>query len=333
MSNRYVGGVSIGIPDSTTIGTNAQGKFTTSSLVQTKNIVVSSGAVASSYGGTPTANATSATYALVGGGQSGATNFSGNGTIGADFGVGGGGGEVLQGTITPITAATTVTITIGGGGTAPASTTNPGANGNPGANSTISGTGFSTVTARGGGLNPGNYTSTGGYSGNGNAGGAQNGSSGGSGGGAGGAAIASSASMCGQGGPGVNINFGAAPSREFGGGGACGDTGGSKAGRPSAGLSGGAAGVNGSTDAIASGFAGIINTGGGGGGHGFGSTRAGSVSGNGGSGRALMQVLIYNGTTTYYTPAATGTYTTYVYLSGANAYAVYDFTGSGTLTF
>jgi hypothetical protein len=333
MVKRFVGGITIGTPNSTTIGTNAQGIFTSDSLVQSTSISTGSAAAAAGiYGGTPTANATSATYVVVAGGQSGSTRFAG-----PDHGAGGGGGEVLQGTITGITAGApgVVTITVGGGGSAPASTTNPGANGNLGSNSSISGTGFSTVTARrGGNSNAGNYaTGTGGTSGNGNAGSSAIGGGGGNGG-AGGAPGVSGSGYSGQGGRGTDVTFAGVYRGEFGGGGGGGSSGAPDPGKGSAGRSGGeGGGYNTSNDSQASGESGLVNTGGGGGGHGFGDTRAGSVSGNGASGRAFIQVLIYDGTTTYYTPVATGTYTQYVYKSGANAYSVYDFTGSGTLTF
>ena len=118
MVKRFVGGITIGTTDSTTIGTNARGIFTSDSLVQSTSI--STGSAAGIYGGTPTANATSATYALVAGGQSGSTNYPGGG-LGGDYGAGGGGGEYGGGTITGITAGApgVVTITIGGGGSAP----------------------------------------------------------------------------------------------------------------------------------------------------------------------------------------------------------------------
>jgi len=340
MVKRFVGGIILGTPASTTIGASAQGIFTSDSLVQSTSIVVSSGSVAGIYGGTPTANATSASYVLVAGGQSGSTNYPGGG-LGGDYGAGGGGGEYGGGTITGITAGAggVVTITIGGGGTAPASTTNPGAVGNLGSNSSISGTGFSTVTTRrGGNSNAGAFAAgTGGTSGNGNAGSTATSSAVGAGGGNGGAGGATSGSGIGYGGPGgrgTDVTFAGVFRGEFGGGGGGGSTGSVPPGKASAGGSGGEGGTYNSTnDSQASGEHGRVNTGGGGGGHGYGNSRAGSVSGNGASGRSFIEVLIYNGTTTYYTPVATGTYTQYVYKSGANAYAVYDFTGSGTLTF
>lgn len=338
MVSRYTGGIIIGSPDSTTLGINAQGMFSAVGVTQARNTVVTN-LISGSYGGTPTANATSATYVLVAGGQSGSTNFPGGGLTGTDYGAGGGGGEVLQGTITGITSGAAVTITIGGGGTAPASTSNPGANGNLGSNSSISGTGFATVTARrGGNSNAGDYNAgTGGSSGNGNAGATGVNPCLGGGGGSGGvglAVITNGTGVCGQGGPGTNVTFANLPTKEYGGGGGGGSAGAQFPGKASVGLSGGAGGsYNTFNDTQARGGDGTVNTGGGGGGHGLGSTRAGSVSGNGGSGRAMIQVLTYNGTTTYYTPAATGTYTRFAYISGSNVYHVFDFTGSGTLTF
>jgi hypothetical protein len=290
----------------------------------------------------------SATYIVVGGGQSGSASYL-SGTLGNYYGVGGGGGEVLQGTISTITAGSAITITVGAGGAGPAANTPT--NGRVGANSSVSGTRFTTVTARGGGTtNAGDYVAgTGGSSGNGNAGASAAGSSPGSGGGAGGAAVRSlsnSNGYIGDGGPGVSVTFGVV-TRDYGGGGGAGNipTGTNNPGRGGGAggtYSGGAGGAGNAAGVVtvseASGQNGVINTGGGGGGHGgYGSSGtggvAGTVSGNGASGRVQLQVLISNGTSIYITPTATGTYTKYTYVSGSNTYAVYDFTASGSIAF
>ena len=333
MVKRFVGGITIGTPDSTTIGTNARGIFTGDSLVQSTSI--STGSVAGIYGGTPTANATSATYVLVGGGQSGSTCYAGTGAVGnGDFGAGGGGGEILQNTLSGITAGVALTITIGGGGSAPSPTTNPGANGAVGGN-TI----FSTVTSRGGGVTfPGYwYNGRGGNSGGNNAGtgDVQSSSGVGGGGGGGGAAFApivTGSQKSGDGGIGATVTLGPLTS-EFSGGGGGGFYSGPGAGR-GGGYTGGHGGFGNAGDIAAAGRNGVVNTGGGGGGRALGSvSRAACTPGNGGSGRAWIRVLIYDGTTTYYTPAATGTYNQINYTSGGNGYVLFDFTGSGTLTF
>jgi len=325
MVKRFVGGIILGTPASTTIGASAQGIFTSDSLVQVKNI--STGSVAGA-----TANATSATYVLVGGGQSGSTVFAGQGAVGnGDFGAGGGGGEILENTLSGITAGVALTITIGAGGSAPSPTTNPGANGAVGGN-TI----FSSVTSRGGGVTFAGYyfTGRGGNSGGNNAGNGdlQGGTGIGGGGGGGGAATAGSYTgtyMSNNGGIGATVSLGPLSS-EFSGGGGGAFYQGVYPGR-GGGYTGGMGGAG--TGTFGNGRSAPGNLGGGGGGRALGDSRAASTPGNGGSGRAWISVLIYNGTTTYYTPVATGTYQQINYTSAGNSYVLFDFTGSGTLTF
>ena len=110
------------------------------------------------------------TYLVVGGGGSGGTQWSGNNNA---AGGGGAGGMITNfgiGTAQPLTASTTYTITVGAGGAAGAGTSGE-INGSSGNDSSIAGSGLTTVTGLAGGY--------------GAAGGGGGGEDGGSGGGSG----------------------------------------------------------------------------------------------------------------------------------------------------
>lgn len=105
----------------------------------------------------------SVNYIAIGGGGGGGSNTTAN-ISGSAGGGGGGGGKVLSGTITPSLQSLS-NISIGTGGTAtlqfPYTST-------PGTPTTITGTGFTSVTATGGGAG---QTNTGGLAGSGGTGG------------------------------------------------------------------------------------------------------------------------------------------------------------------
>jgi len=88
------------------------------------------------------ATTVSADYLVVAGGGSG-----GRETFSSGLGGGGGAGGLLTGTALTLNIGTTYTVTVGPGGTAPAS----GSVGNPGTASSIAGTGLTTISAVGGG--------------------------------------------------------------------------------------------------------------------------------------------------------------------------------------
>lgn len=92
---------------------------------------------------------------------------AGGGSGGFTAGGGGGAGGVRY-SVANVTAGTTYTITVGAGGSKP---TVDGSNGNPGANSTVTGSGFTTVTATGGGYGAHGSTGSAGYGGDGGSGG------------------------------------------------------------------------------------------------------------------------------------------------------------------
>ena len=251
----------------------------------------------------------------------------GGGNIGSNYGGGGGAGGYRTSTQN-INLGTTYTITVGDGGAIYAS----------GSNSSISGSGLTTITSAGGG-NGGNTVAAAGGSGGGgsrgNSGGAGNtpstspsqgnngGASGGpndyaSGGGGGGGAVGGDGSSDspgatgGAGGAGVASSItGSAVTRAGGGGGQ------SYSGTVGAGgAGGGGAGASaGGTNAVA----GTVNTGGGGGGR--------SIPGNAGAGGKGVVILSvpdasYSGTTTGSPTVATG-------VSGKT---VLTFNGTGSYT-
>ena len=262
------------------------------------------------------------TYLIVAGGGGGGTQSGG----------GGGAGGLLTGTTT-LTAGTTYTVTVGAGGNG--SGTGPTA-AQDGGNSVLSGTGFTTLTAIGGGkggIYNGGAGGTGGSggggavnngvggsgtSGQGNAGaagGVDNGSATDFGGGGGGAGEAGNTDGPGHGGDGVQSSItGTATYYAGGGAGAHHPASQSPA---SGGQGGGGAGVNSSTNS-GNGYPGTANTGGGGGA----GSEHNNTGGAGGSGVVIIR-------TTSTAASTTGSPT----LTTDGSFNVYKFTANGTITF
>jgi hypothetical protein len=272
---------------------------------------------------------TSMWYLAVGGGAAG----------GSRIGAGGGAGGLLIGNVS-ISAGTTYTITVGAGGAAVTSI--PGVVGNDGGNTTITGSGFSTITAIGGG-GGGAYIGTSGtagrngasggggsYSGNGGvntpgSGTSGQGSTGGagsatnvSGGGGGGASAvgeAAQASRGGNGGAGTASTItGASVTYAGGGGGSQATTGGT------GGTGGGGNGSSGNSN----GAAGTNFLGGGGGGARNDSDTSNVNSGKGGDGVVIIRVANVS-----YSGSYTGSN---VAISYAGGDTILKFSASGTYT-
>jgi hypothetical protein len=271
-----------------------------------------------------------------GGGGGGQSTYSNGG--------GGGAGGYRTSTQSAL-VGTVITVTVGDGGTA--GTGSPAANGGVGSDSSISGSGLSTITSNGGGYggvyeNAGGSGGSGGGAGNsvppgGLSGGAGNtpstspsqGNSGGQGGariadattrgaggggGAGAVGDVNSVSNGGNGGAGTasSITGSSVTRAGGGGGGGAGGTGGSGgSGGGGAGGSGNSVGTNGT-----------VNTGGGGGG-GSVLTGPGLVGGTGGKGVVILSVP-----TSKYSSTTTGSPT--VTTSGSNT--ILQFNGSGSYT-
>jgi hypothetical protein len=258
---------------------------------------------------------------------------AGGGAGGFDDGGGGGAGGYRTSTQTGISAGIAITITVGDGGSAPTAYVDA----NNGSDSSISGSGLTTITSAGGGgakgyNNAGNsggsggggagHTTSAGGSGNtpstspsqGNNGGS---SSGGSyGGGGGGAGEAGNTDGGGQGGDGTASSITGSSVTYAGGGGGV-----NKAtSTPIVGGDGGG-GAGGVGTPNTTGTSGTANTGGGGGG-GAGSSPANG--GNGGKGVVILSMpdAKYSGTTTGSPTVATG-------VSGKT---ILTFTGSGSYT-
>jgi hypothetical protein len=238
-----------------------------------------------------------------------------------------GGGGSSESTITFVSGVT-YTITVGAGGTAGTN----GTNATSGNNSSITGSGFSTITSTGGGRGesvapaPANASATGGSGGGGgtnaiskigSAGTANQGYAGGdgspdqpndTGGGGGGAgAVGANGTSGGGGGNGVASSITGSSITRAGGGG-----GGLFSGTSSGGTGGGGAGNSGA------GTSGTANTGGGGGASSYGAT-----SGAGGSGVVILRML-----TTNYSGITTGSPT--VTTNGSDTILVYNASGSYT---
>lgn len=262
-----------------------------------------------------------ATYLAVAGGGSGGTGY---------YGGGGGAGGLLTDSIT-LLPNITYTITIGTGGVG---TSNPNLRGGNGGNTSISGTGITTITVYGGG---------GGGSRNGDAsGGSSNGNPGGSGGGAcfpesvGGKGVYPGSTFLSQARQGYDGGSTATAQYAHGGGGA-GQIGHDQAtfGNRNGG-DGLSSSITGTSTYYAGGGAGALGTQYGGQGGGGGSNTAGTAnsgggggggSGNttqGGNGGSGVVIISYPDTS----PAATTTGSPTVTASGGNR--IYKFTGSGT---
>jgi hypothetical protein len=288
--------------------------------VQAINATGTSPSSAASNSVTPS-NAIPVSLLLIAGGGPGGATASPDGGGGG----GGAGGLLYYGSETPKTPngsaiglipGTTYTITIGAGGTG----SEEGGTNTKGTNTTITGSGFTTLTAfaggRGGGFpgsggdlsggsGGGQYTgTTGSVAGQGNNGADGNGGPSFSGGGGGGAGAV------GQGGAGTNCNGGIGLQYSITGTATYYAGGGAGKGRTTTGTGGAGGGANGGSNN------GTVNTGGGGGGG------ISESSGNGGSGICIIS-------SSTQASSITGTYT--LITSGGNY--IYRFTNSGTITY
>lgn len=286
---------------------------------------------------------TSIDYFLVGGGGGG----------GARHGGGGGGGGYLTGT-SAISSGITYTITVGAGGIGGNGDGGYGTSniGNTGGNSSISGSGFSTVTAiRGGGGGAATGAATAGGSGGGDSGYSFNGNpgkgvypgstyisaarqgydggvggsgfSGGGGGGANGAGVAQVGNNGGAGGAGIANPFVGSTAGVLSSGTYYLAGGGGGGGYQQSGGAGGIGGGGAGTGASVVGVFGTTNSGGGGGGNG-GDGGGQADGGNGGSG--VVVIRYPDGYPLAVSTTGTPTVTT------ANGYRYYTFTGSGSIT-
>ena len=262
-------------------------------------------------------------YLVVAGGAAGGGYYAG----------GGGAGGLLTSTLSGLAIGVTLTATVGAGGAA-VSHGGAGVRGNNGVNSTLAGSGFTTVTCIAGGGGGADNSGTGNSGGSGGGGSQQGSSAGGSGtvgqgnnggsstasapdygsaGGGGAGAVGGNANnVAGDGGVGLSNSItGSAVFYAGGGGGSSEETATGGAGGNGG---GGASGDSGSE----AGTAGTANTGGGGGG-----ANQTQASGAGGSGVVILRVLtdVYSGTST-----GSPTVTT------DGSHTVIKFTGNGTYT-
>ena len=270
--------------------------------------------------------------------------IAGGGAAGYDQGGGGGaggyrnsystessGGGGSSETSLTLTQGTTYTITIGAGGTGIYGTTTPAGEGN---DSSISGSGITTITSIGGGRggngNQPSYPSSTGGSGGGGAGGGTPGSSGtanqgfaggngngggGAGGGGAGAASANSTPTTpSAGGAGLASSITGSSVSRGGGGGSM------NAASVNTSLGGVGGGGNGSTSKVANGNPGTANTGGGGGG--VWNLNAPFISGSGGSGVVILRLPTadYSGTTTGSPTVSTSGLDTILTYTGSGSY-------------
>ena len=263
--------------------------------------------------------------------------IAGGGSGGTQAGGGGGAGGYRTSTQT-VSSGTVITVTVGDGG---ASVTGATTNGNAGSNSSISGSGLTTITSAGGGYG-GYYAANGGSGGSGGGGGGNttqtggtgntpstspsqgnNGGTGnnspnrvgGGGGGAGAVGVNATSNQAGAGGAGTASSItGSSVTRAGGGGGGTNEPGGTLG---AGGTGGGGAG--GSTGAFA--VAGTANTGSGGGGGG--EINNYNLTGAGGKGVVILSIP-----TASYSSTSTGSPT--VTTSGRNT--ILQFNGSGSYT-
>jgi hypothetical protein len=272
---------------------------------------------------------------IAGGGSAGAAgNNGGNG--------GGAGAGGYRTSTQSVSVGTVITVTVGDG--APTNTTAGGDVGTQGSNSSISGSGLTTITSAGGGGGGGGNTPVGTTGGSGGGRGATSGGSGsagntpstspsqgnnggdgngstpnyGSGGGGGAGAVGGNgtSTVSGNGGNGTASSItGSSVTRAGGGGGGAFNFG-------TAGTGGSGGGGNGGSSNVSSGTAGTANTGGGGGG----ASSDGNTTTNGGAGG--KGVVILSLPTASYSSTTTGSPT--VTTSGSNT--ILQFNGSGSYT-
>jgi hypothetical protein len=266
--------------------------------------------------------------------------IGGGGSGGNTAGGGGGAGGYRTSTQT-VSQGTVITVTVGDGG---ASVNNPDTNGNVGSNSSISGSGLTTITSAGGGYGA-FYNAVGGNGGSGGGGGGTSPSkaggtgntpstspsqgnnggigdfsterAGGGGGGAGavgGNGTTGANPIGGSGGSGTASSITGSSVTRAGGGGGC--TNHSVGTSGAGGAGGGGAGAANST--APNGTAGTANTGGGG----------GAGAGTGSSGAGGKGVVIISLATIHYSGTSSGSPT--VTTSGSNT--ILQFNGSGTYT-
>jgi hypothetical protein len=283
------------------------------------------------------ANFITVDFLVLAGGGGGAGYGGGGGAGGLRSSVGKTGRNATLESPISVSAGVTCTITVGSGS---AATSYNATRGPAGGNSSISVSGFTTVTSLGGGASGSNGSTPGGSGGCGGGGNGGHSSAGGSGttgqgfdggtasgnsaytggggGGTGGAGAASTGTAIGNGGVGLQITDWATPtstganSGYYGGGGG----GSSDQGRAGAGgLGGGGAGSNAGSNASP----GTANTGGGGGS----AIQNNGTSAAGGSGLVLLR---FSGT--YTAAATTGSPTRNV----TGGYTYYTFTGDGSIT-
>ena len=287
-------------------------------------------------------------FLVVGGGGGGGSDSNGGGNYA--MGGGGGGAGGYRTSTQTVNIGTAITITVGDGGTGGVvASGSPAGAGVAGSNSSISGSGLTTITSAGGGYG-GTEGASGGTNGDGGSGGsggggggangrttsggtgntpsttpsqgsngggsselgANNGGSGGGGASAVGTSVTTTSTSGGAGGNGTASSItGSSVTYAGGGGGGVSGSGGSGGGGT------GGSGTN------TSGTAGTANTGGGGGGTSGGSSPSSEVGGAGGKGVVILSVP-----TASYSSTTTGSPT--VTTSGSNT--IIKFTGSGSYT-
>jgi len=261
---------------------------------------------------------------------------AGGGAGGGYYAGGGGAGGLLTSTLSGLAIGVTLTATVGAGGASVAFSSPNGVKGNNGSNSTLAGSGFTTVTSIGGGGGSADTQGAGNAGGSGG-GGTQGGSSAGgagtvgqgnnggsatasapdygsAGGGGAGAVGGNSNNVAGDGGVGLQSSItGTATYYAGGGGGSSEETATGGAGGNGG---GGASGDNGSPGEAST--PGTANTGGGGGG-----ANQTQASGAGGSGVVILRVL---------TDAYSGTSSGSPTVTTDGSHTVIKFTGNGTYT-
>jgi len=293
-----------GATSSTFVTTSGEvGSNITCQVVAANIAGTSSAATSNSLG--PIITAVTVTYLAIGGGGAGG-GYYGNG--------GGGGAGGLLNTTAAFIPGTQYTLTVGAGGVY------------NGSNSTITGSGFTTLTLVGGGSGGNNG------GGGGDSGGSGGGGGGGGSGGAGGAGTAGQGNNGGAGNGGLHQGGGGGGAGSYGQGGGAGGAGGSGAASSITGTSvtyaggggssygSGGSGGGGSGGYGGGGSAGATNTGSGGGG---GNNDTGTDRGYGGSGLIILSVP---------TAQYTGTYTGSPTITTSGSNTILKYTSTGTYT-